>query len=515
MAENYPFSQYYLPFVDDDQQNPSIQTPSMAPIPTSILSAFNRMNISAPSTPMMNRPLMDTTPYQSWDYNYLLEELNKRNEIIRLMQMNQGGLKLPYDNNSLVGPVYNDPHWYSSSKFGFEKDNCVCERCTKKGIYAKDYYSSPRRVSSNGLERCHQRGGDSYDEFDYYNTSRLQLSNPQFYSLLNTSKFTSLEELRGKLAAVAKDQHGCRFLQKKIDGGRKEDVDMIFAEIKDCVSDLMVDQFGNYLVQKLIDTCNGDQRNEILISVTRRDHVLVKICCDMHGTRAVQKLLERLTNEQQQARVVSALTPGTVILITDINGHHVIQYCVKHFPIDLKKYLLDAVAAHCVEIAMDRSGCCVLQLCVEHSHGEIRERLVAEITNNALVLAQDPYGNYVVQYLLGLKKPQYTAKLLRKLEGSFVSLSMQKFSSNVVERCLKESSEEQATQIVKELVNSPDVVKLLQDAFGNYVVQSALQVSAKTPAFFAVVELVKVHDISLRSHPYGKRILSKIEQLTK
>lgn len=56
---------------------------------------------------------------------------------------------------------------------------------------------------------------------------------------------------------------------------------------------------------------------------------------------------------------------------------------------------------------------------------------------------------------------------------------MQKFSSNVVERCLKESSEDQATQIVKELVSSPDLLKLLQDAFGNYVVQSALQVSAK------------------------------------
>ncbi|KAF9619597.1 hypothetical protein IFM89_007918 [Coptis chinensis] len=516
MAENHyqNHNQYSQPcFNHDDSQTTYTQTPA------SLMDAFNRLNLSysTPPSPLHQQQQQQFQQQQQQympqpnttltsidrvmiERQFLIEEVKRMSEELQQMQMM---FRKPFNERPLLNncpPVYDDhyPKLLNNTGVNGEGGECPCNLCLKNE-------SMPKQYSSSSLGRISNRGGSgSVDSFesdlgDYYNMSRIN-NNSQFHQLMNQTKFTSLEELRGRMASVAKDQHGGRFLQKKIEGGRKEDIDLIFSEIKDHLGVLMVDQFGNYLVQKLLDACNGEQRNDIVIALTRRENVLVKICCDMHGTRAVQKLLERLTSENQQARIVSALTPGTYDLITDTNGHHVIQYCVKHFPNELKK---------------DRSGCCVLQLCVEHSHGEIKERLVAEITRNAALLAEDPYGNYVVQYLLGLKIPQYTAKLLRELEGSFVRLSMQKFSSNVVERCLKESNEDQATQIVKEMANSPDVLKLLQDAFGNYVVQSALTVSFKTPVFFVMVDLVKMHDLSLRSHPYGKRILARVDQLTK
>lgn len=48
-------------------------------------------------------------------------------------------------------------------------------------------------------------------------------------------------------------------------------------------------------------------------------------------TRAVQKLLERLTNGHQISMVMKALSPGAVALTKSANGHHVIQYCLKNF----------------------------------------------------------------------------------------------------------------------------------------------------------------------------------------
>lgn len=82
-----------------------------------------------------------------------------------------------------------------------------------------------------------------------------------------------------------------------------------------------------------------------------------------------------------------------------------------------------------------------------------------------------------MQYVLGLKIPHITASLLRQLEGSYGSLSVQKFSSNVVEKCLKESHKVQRTRIIKELLDSPHAVMIMQNAYGNYVMQSALVVS--------------------------------------
>ncbi|XP_043709057.1 pumilio homolog 12-like [Telopea speciosissima] len=321
--------------------------------------------------------------------------------------------------------------------------------------------------------------------------------------------YSSLEDLRGQMVALAKDQHGCRFLQKKFEEGRVDEIEMIFAEVKDHVGELMVHPFGNYLVQRLLEVCTEEQKMEVLCVITKKEFQLVTICLDIHGTRAVQKMLEHLTTPEQISCVMMALRPGTVILSKDVNGHHVIQNCLQRFSHEDNKYLLNTVADHSVEIATDSSGCCVLQLCVGHAQGESREHLFAEITANATVLARDPYGNYVVQYILGLKIPHVMAAVLRQLEGSYISLSLQKFSSHVVEKCLKESTEEQSSKIIKELLSSSKFIGLLEDAYGNYVVQSALLV-AKGDTYKAIVDLVQSRIPSMRSNPYGKRILDRI-----
>ncbi|KAL6587686.1 hypothetical protein OROMI_000670 [Orobanche minor] len=84
---------------------------------------------------------------------------------------------------------------------------------------------------------------------------------------------------------------------------------------------------------------------------------------------------------------MSALTPGAVALTKDMNGHHVIKYCLEHFSAQDNKYLLNVIADNCFEIARDKSGCCVLQQCVERSTGETQDSLVAEITTYAILLA--------------------------------------------------------------------------------------------------------------------------------
>lgn len=95
-------------------------------------------------------------------------------------------------------------------------------------------------------------------------------------------KYTTLKEVEGHIYGIAKDQHGCRFLQRKFEEGISEDVQKIFVEIIDHVVELMTDPFGNYLVQKLLEVCDEVQRMEILYKVTGKDQ-LVTISLNMHG----------------------------------------------------------------------------------------------------------------------------------------------------------------------------------------------------------------------------------------
>ncbi|GFP89875.1 putative pumilio homolog 8 chloroplastic [Phtheirospermum japonicum] len=260
-------------------------------------------------------------------------------------------------------------------------------------------------------------------------------------------------------------------------GLSEQEIEMVFPQVVECLCDLMRNQFGSNFVHKFFVACNEDQRTRIIMALTKSPYKLITICLNSYGVRAVQKLLEKLSTPQQISLVVSALSPGAITLANDPSGHHVIQYCVRSFPVEYNKTLFNEIADNCFKIATNKSGCCVVPPCVEYSHGEARKRLIREIIANAVHLAEDPYGNYVVQHLLGLGMQEVRTDLLRRLQGSFVSLSCNKYASNVVEKLLFESGENHAAVIIMELLTSPNASMLLLDPFGNFVIQSALSVS--------------------------------------
>ena len=120
--------------------------------------------------------------------------------------------------------------------------------------------------------------------------------------LVNRFAGTRLEDLQGEIPALCKDQHGCRYLQKKLEEGLPEHRDMIFRETFGHFADLMTDPFGNYLCQKLLEYSTDEQRNIICESVAQE---LVNISLNMHGTRAVQKMIDFLST-RRQASILSA-----------------------------------------------------------------------------------------------------------------------------------------------------------------------------------------------------------------
>ena len=126
----------------------------------------------------------------------------------------------------------------------------------------------------------------------------------------------------------------------------------------------LIDPFGNYLCQKLLEHCNDKQRLMIVEKVAPN---LVSISKNMHGTRAVQKMIECLSSPAQVQLVVKALESSVVELIQDLNGNHVIQRCLNRLSSSDNQFVYDAVAEHCVEVATHRHGCCVMQRCIDHA----------------------------------------------------------------------------------------------------------------------------------------------------
>lgn len=140
--------------------------------------------------------------------------------------------------------------------------------------------SGSMTMMMNGLVSKRQ---NSLRSSSYYNNNNNNGLNRRPHWLQEPSNYLSLGDLRGKIVALAKDQHGCKFLQRSLGSVTKNEIDMLFLEVITHVAQLMVDPFGNYVVQKLVEVCSEEQRTQILLMITQNEVELVSICIDMHG----------------------------------------------------------------------------------------------------------------------------------------------------------------------------------------------------------------------------------------
>mmetsp|Transcript_17549 Transcript_17549/g.31664 ORF Transcript_17549/g.31664 Transcript_17549/m.31664 type:complete len:474 (+) Transcript_17549:2475-3896(+) len=314
--------------------------------------------------------------------------------------------------------------------------------------------------------------------------------------------------------AMAKDQVGCRILQKKLEESDPYFINAVYRVLEPYIVELMVDPFGNYFCQKMIEVLDQEHL-DYWINICESN--LVAMSLSPHGTRAVQKLIEVVGNTKPAIKIIRALKPSVTILAQDINSNHVIQRCLNSMQSPLNQFIFDAACTHLVDISTLRHGCCVLQRCLDAADSTQRERLVSCIVDHAVELVQDAYGNYVVQYVLDLYESNVNAQLAQLFMSNMLTLARQKFSSNVIEKCLQQNEPVVQDQMIKVIGSPANIAAMLLDQYANYVLQRALTL-AKPPLQLQLLKDMKPHLETLKRLTFGKRVhaklLKKYPQLT-
>lgn len=324
----------------------------------------------------------------------------------------------------------------------------------------------------------------------------------------------TLDSVRGRIYETAKDQHGCRFLQRLLDQGQQESIEaaqVILSEILQNVPELMTDQYANFLVQKLFDMMPHDVR--YTVAQVAAPH-LCTISLTPHGTFSVQKLIETIATREEMEVVQSALKQDVVQLVKDVHGNHVIQKVLQRFEHQDTQFIYDSLTTDCVAIATNKQGCCVLQRCLEYASDAQRQQMVSAIVQSALTLVQDPFGNYVVQYVLDGKEVAVNDAIAELFLPHIVMLSTNKFSSNVVEKVVKGASMASKEKYVITLFDQNTLMRLLRDDYGNYVVQTAL---TEAPYHHAEQLVMCIRPIMhhIRNAPYAKKLEAKMDLVLK
>ena len=349
-----------------------------------------------------------------------------------------------------------------------------------------------------------------------------------------------LRALLGNVRRLSRDQVGCRLLQQALDEDGSTAATAILNEGLTFWAEAMVDPFGNYLFQKILERITPEERITLVKSVSTR---LVNASLNLHGTRSVQKIVEVCAADEEDAedeefdegkkeeeskdkakkkpketaaKILSdALKPSAARLCIDSHGNHAIQRILLKLPYQYTSFIFDAVAVSVEDVARHRHGCCVIQRCLDSRHSTARSHLVSRIVEKSLDLMQDAYGNYVVQYVLDVCGDEEVHAICESVIGRVCLLAIQKFSSNVMEKCLERCTDRVREEYLNELNDSDKIRELMMDPFGNYVVQRALSVSTHSQAI-RLVETMKPHLATtnggggIRNTAGGRRILGKI-----
>jgi hypothetical protein len=351
-------------------------------------------------------------------------------------------------------------------------------------------------------------------------------------SLYSTPQRPSLDSLLGQVRRLSRDQVGCRLVQQALDEEGATAATLILNEGLPFWGEAMVDPFGNYLFQKILEKITTEERVMLVKSVSTR---LVNASLNLHGTRSVQKIVELCAIDEEKAPakkdaqqessadiLTRSLAPAAARLCIDSHGNHVIQRILLKLGHSHAKFVFDAVAESVGDVARHRHGCCVIQRCLDSPPGPSRSHLVRRIVDKALELMQDAYGNYVVQYVLDVCSDEDVHAVCESVIGKVNLLAIQKFSSNVMEKCLERCTDRVKEHYLEELSDGERIRELMMDPFGNYVVQRALSVATHTQAV-RLVEAMRPHLLStapgtptgqrnggVRNTAGGRRIMAKI-----
>ncbi|VDL55236.1 unnamed protein product [Hymenolepis diminuta] len=334
----------------------------------------------------------------------------------------------------------------------------------------------------------------------------------------STSRFVGLplSDLRDHIVEFARDQHGSRFIQQRLETATAEEKDIVFSEILPQADKLMIDVFGNYVIQKFFEF-GTDKQKELL---SQRLHgQVVEFAVQMYGCRVIQKALESVPLESK-IHIIDELRPHVMRCVKDQNGNHVIQKCIECVPPNKLDFIIATFRNQVYALSSHPYGCRVIQRILEHCSAEQTRVILDELHQSVDNLVNDQYGNYVVQHVLEHGSPEDRSRIINSLRGRVATLSSHKFASNVMEKAIANATPSERAALINEVLVSVDgtdngsggvLVEMMKDQYANYVVQRMLELADKQQRNSLITRIRPLVG-ALRKFNYGKHIIAKLEK---
>ncbi|EPB75761.1 RNA binding repeat protein, Pumilio-family [Ancylostoma ceylanicum] len=325
-----------------------------------------------------------------------------------------------------------------------------------------------------------------------------------------------ITDILSHVVEFAKDQHGSRFIQQKLERASVKEKQLLFDEVLANAHALMVDVFGNYVIQKFFEFGTPEQKAALGRSLKGN---VMNLALQMYGCRVIQKAMESI-DESLQLEILKEMEGHVLKCVKDQNGNHVVQKVIEKVKPERLQFIINTFTKNgpdtITQLSMHPYGCRVIQRVLEHCSEEQKRPVLEALHANMSTLIVDQYGNYVVQHVIEHGSNQDRDRIVQEVAGNVLRYAQHKFASNVIEKCLICAGSHHKTLLIDEVCGTPNdpqppILLMMKDQFANYVVQKMLDIA--DPVYRKkMMYAIKPHIPVLRKYSYGKHIITKLEK---
>ena len=369
----------------------------------------------------------------------------------------------------------------------------------------KNYYNKYLDSCIN-KNLCEQKEKINKEEDDYISEKTNSNSNEE-----NQNKY--LNEINIFSPYFILDQNLSRNLQKKLKNDIQYSNQYFFPNLYQNYSkkdffNLICDQFGNYLFQVLLEVLN-DENLQIFLNLIKDNFYLIGI--NSFGTRVIQKLIIIIENKEIiYNHFNNILFQSIDKLILTSHGNHIIQKFIEKISYPKNELIYNYILNNFILISTNKFGVCTIQKCLQISPEKIREKILDLFFNNIFILLSKQYGTYIFQYIIENEKLELKIKTIKSILPNLLNICKTKYSSNAIEKCLEYNCKEIHILLLNKIIEKEDnILELITNPFGNYIIQKALFVSDNQTYDF-LLKVIGNHFHQIQKLSFGIKLLSKL-----
>lgn len=232
---------------------------------------------------------------------------------------------------------------------------------------------------------------------------------------------------------------------------------------------------------------------------------IVEFSGDQHGSRFIQQKLESATSEEKQIVFDEIVPESALQLIQDVFGNYVIQKLFEYGTQVQKTALANTMENHILQLSLQMYGCRVVQKAIEYILPEQQASFVKELEAHVLKIVMDANGNHVIQKLIERVSPERLG-FVHAFRGTVYELSTHPFGCRVLQRCFEYLTDDQTRPLLDELHKYTS--NLMQDQFGNYVVQFVLE-HGKPEDRLLIISRLRGQMLHMAKHKFASNVCEK------